>query len=154
MTRASMDMRVPSRWVGVVLLAGLAAAFVTAGCTPMSGGDTAQLTIREAWPSPEATAHRRAALIVVRVDGHGIFRRFAPLSDRSFYSSDEAGGYQIAAAFYRCAGLCREGGAPTRVDRVIARCSLHVDFDGTRSRSYVLVFRHTPTSCTVAREPL
>jgi hypothetical protein len=113
------------------------------------------MKIRQVWPSHGPAAHRYAALIVVRVDGHGLFRRFAPLSEpTAFFSADDTGRYVITGALYRCASACREGDAPREGDRRVVGCSLKTNFDGSRTRQYAVVFAHSLTACRAAEDRL
>ncbi|HEY2788963.1 MAG TPA: hypothetical protein VGI72_05865 [Gaiellales bacterium] len=93
-TTDGIDRRTSSRRSAAAVLVSVLSIVVVgpsigaaAGCAPLPGGDARTLTIVEAWPSRGPAAHDHAAMILVRVDGRVTFRTFAPLAEKSDYSS-------------------------------------------------------------------
>jgi hypothetical protein len=142
-------------WFGTLALlvaAGAVACMATACASVPDGGETPDLTVREAWPSNGATAHH-AMLLSIRVDGRDVFRRFAPLSaTRTLFSLDDTGRYQIRGTLYQCAGGCEHPLLGTYHARPVATCSVKTAFDGSEARAYAVTVSDDLSRCRVASE--
>jgi len=137
----------------VLLFAVGAVACVATACASVpDGGDTPDLTVREAWPSNGATTHD-AVLLSIRLDGRDVFRRFAPLSaTRIVYSLDDTGRYQIRGTLYQCAGACEHALVGRYHARRLATCSVETTFDGTKAREYAVTVSDDLSRCRVASD--
>ena len=150
-----MRVLLPRAWfcTKVLLLAVAPIACMAAACVPLTGGGEApDVTVREAWPSNGAAA-RHAVLLVIRVDGRNVFRRFTPLSTtKALYSLDDTGRYQIRATLFRCADACDGGLAGRRRPHRVATCSVEKDFDGSQELEYKVTVSDDLSRCRVGSD--